>query len=55
MCVCVWVWVCVCGGGGGCWEGLHKGYSVPYLMLLFYAGEEPYMCTLSGYTSARAE
>ena len=38
--------------GGGSPLG---GILAPYQMALFFADEQPYMCTLSWYTSARAQ
>ena len=40
------------GGGGG---GPKGGILAPYQMILVFAGEKPYMCTLSWYTSAGAQ
>ena len=34
---------------------IRGGILAPYLMILFFAGEQPYMCTLSWYTYARAQ
>ena len=46
VCVCL----CVCGGGGGRGEegrGAFGGILAPYQSFLVFAGEHPYMCTLS--------